>query len=566
MDTNDRQVQPNGEIAENPPQEEADPRIPGGFWLRFLAYLLDAAIVLCVISPFLLFLRSQGIDIDILGEKDISVAPEASVKLGLLSFLFPIAFAFAAIGFVKLFYFPIFESSALKATPGKLAFGLYVVSYEGWPCSFLRAFARNLLKIVSALPFCLGYFMAGVSLRKQALHDLLSNTLVVRKPEFGWLQIAPSLVFTLSLNILALFLVKGGEEPKPAGKIPDLPVRPAAVEPAEPAIIPAADGLGYAEAGSNRVLFKDVAAVLQRPMKEPETFQFSNPPIPTMLEFALFPEPLSGDERTELQAAPSMLQARERIGKEPGLVLQLILPSDAAACEEGGAITGRVHIRRSALLPHAAGARRYVPLAFSPPVLSEQGALTLLCEQLAPGGKAFLSFQWRAQDKQEKQEYISNLRFETKLLAFKTPKSIVYNDYSYALAVWHQRQSLLTIGFYRSPLEKADLMKIRHSGHLDAGDQRPAVIASLPLQARLRNIRRDDVIKGYSLDFRPDSGQSAHQIELPEGTMPETLIAELKEGKRAFGRFEGKRLVASAGGDTEISWSLSFNAAVIVVP
>jgi uncharacterized RDD family membrane protein YckC len=76
-------------------------------------------------------------------------------------------------------YYALFESSALQATPGKLALGIKVVDEAGNRIGFGKASGRWFAKIVSNLILGIGYLMAGFTARKQALHDMMAGTLVV---------------------------------------------------------------------------------------------------------------------------------------------------------------------------------------------------------------------------------------------------------------------------------------------------------------------------------------------------------------------------------------------------
>jgi uncharacterized RDD family membrane protein YckC len=78
-------------------------------------------------------------------------------------------------------YFAIMESSPAQATLGKQALGIQVTDLEGNRISFWRALGRTLAKIVSVLTLFIGYIIAGFTARKQALHDMIASTLVVRK-------------------------------------------------------------------------------------------------------------------------------------------------------------------------------------------------------------------------------------------------------------------------------------------------------------------------------------------------------------------------------------------------
>jgi serine/threonine protein kinase/uncharacterized RDD family membrane protein YckC len=77
-------------------------------------------------------------------------------------------------------YFAGLESSRHQATFGKRALGLRVTDDEGTPIGLWRATGRHFGKVVSALPLGIGYYIAGFTQKKQALHDLMARCLVVR--------------------------------------------------------------------------------------------------------------------------------------------------------------------------------------------------------------------------------------------------------------------------------------------------------------------------------------------------------------------------------------------------
>jgi uncharacterized RDD family membrane protein YckC len=73
------------------------------------------------------------------------------------------------------------ESSPQQATLGKMALGLKVTDLQGERLSFARATGRYFGKIVSSLILFVGFMMAGWTEKKQALHDIMAGTLVVKK-------------------------------------------------------------------------------------------------------------------------------------------------------------------------------------------------------------------------------------------------------------------------------------------------------------------------------------------------------------------------------------------------
>ncbi len=78
-------------------------------------------------------------------------------------------------------YYSFFESSNGKATLGKKALGIIVVDANNNKISFVRATVRYWSKYVSLIIFFIGYIMAGFTKKKQALHDIISVTYVVKK-------------------------------------------------------------------------------------------------------------------------------------------------------------------------------------------------------------------------------------------------------------------------------------------------------------------------------------------------------------------------------------------------
>jgi uncharacterized RDD family membrane protein YckC len=134
-----------------------------GFWLRFCAYLIDT---------ILLFVVQM-----VLAAAVILIDPG-----DLHAFL-----NIAPVGWALTWaYFAILESSPLQGTVGKHALGLYVTDVNGDPIGLRRASARFWLKIISSLLLMAGWIMAAFTPRKQALHDLLTGTLVMRRmPELA---------------------------------------------------------------------------------------------------------------------------------------------------------------------------------------------------------------------------------------------------------------------------------------------------------------------------------------------------------------------------------------------
>ncbi|TMD26336.1 MAG: RDD family protein [Chloroflexi bacterium] len=132
-----------------------------GFWRRFLAYLIDATVLFGIYA-------SINITVRVLAPDNV----DAMTNVG--------AFC-AAVGWA---YYALMESSPARGTLGKLALNLYVGDLHGDPITFRRAVWRNLLKTLSTLLLGTGWIMAAFTPRKQALHDLLAGTLVLRRVNY----------------------------------------------------------------------------------------------------------------------------------------------------------------------------------------------------------------------------------------------------------------------------------------------------------------------------------------------------------------------------------------------
>jgi uncharacterized RDD family membrane protein YckC len=78
-------------------------------------------------------------------------------------------------------YHALLESSEHQATFGKMAMSIYVTDLDGRRISFGTATTRHFCKILSGLMLMIGFIMAGLTARKQGLHDMIANTLVVKR-------------------------------------------------------------------------------------------------------------------------------------------------------------------------------------------------------------------------------------------------------------------------------------------------------------------------------------------------------------------------------------------------
>lgn len=86
-------------------------------------------------------------------------------------------------GIATWLYHALFESSCWQGTPGKKMLGIYVADMRGSRISFGRATIRFFAKLFSAFILYIGFVMALFTQHKQALHDIVAGTLVLRARE-----------------------------------------------------------------------------------------------------------------------------------------------------------------------------------------------------------------------------------------------------------------------------------------------------------------------------------------------------------------------------------------------
>ncbi len=140
-----------------------------GFWTRFVAAIVDGFVVL-ILSVAVGFIVGiiVGVVVTAAGgnNRDIQTFAELIGNL---------------VGIVTgWLYSALQESSESQATVGKKMMGIRVTDLNGERISFGRASGRHFGKFISAIFLFIGYIMAGLTEEKQALHDMMAGTFVVR--------------------------------------------------------------------------------------------------------------------------------------------------------------------------------------------------------------------------------------------------------------------------------------------------------------------------------------------------------------------------------------------------
>ena len=146
-----------------------------GFWLRFVAWIIDR-ILLQIVGVFLLF-PLFGVSFFRMATR-MPAHPNPEDVFPLFASLGRVALAALVLHWL---YYALLESSAWQATLGKKALGLQVTDLANHRITFARATGRYFSKIISDFTLLIGYIMAGFTAKKQALHDIIAGTLVIKQ-------------------------------------------------------------------------------------------------------------------------------------------------------------------------------------------------------------------------------------------------------------------------------------------------------------------------------------------------------------------------------------------------
>ncbi len=161
-----------------------------GFWRRFVAYIIDqiliGAVNFAILLPLYLifglgvfaFENFEGFEKFSNVNSTVQYEDEYTA-----AFVIAIIFVALIVGGISIIiqwlYYALMESSSKQATLGKMVLGIKVTDMNGNRISFGRATGRYFGKIISGLILNVGYIMAAFTQKKQALHDLMANCLVI---------------------------------------------------------------------------------------------------------------------------------------------------------------------------------------------------------------------------------------------------------------------------------------------------------------------------------------------------------------------------------------------------
>jgi uncharacterized RDD family membrane protein YckC len=143
-------------FGDHPGKAMTGPPIYAGFWIRFVAILIDAVIVGFVF----------GFPCRYVGSSNRVIAAVAVIA--------------AVLYFGAYFTYFIVMTGWRGQTVGKMAMRLKVVNPDLTSVDYGTSAAREFSKILSAIILYIGFIMAGFDSEKRALHDRIAKTRVVR--------------------------------------------------------------------------------------------------------------------------------------------------------------------------------------------------------------------------------------------------------------------------------------------------------------------------------------------------------------------------------------------------
>jgi uncharacterized RDD family membrane protein YckC len=193
-----------------------------GFLKRLAASFLDGiatgVLTYAVLIPLMLVMGISASQMASTGDAN-PFAGGASMALALMTY--PISFGIPAL------YFAWMHSSSKRASLGKMAVEAKIVRTDGQRIGFWRAFLRYLFYFLFTVLTCgvgllISAFMVGLTDKKQALHDMVCDTVVVdkwaytahpewQKRELGTVTVIVLVLFGLmALGFIALMAIAFG--------------------------------------------------------------------------------------------------------------------------------------------------------------------------------------------------------------------------------------------------------------------------------------------------------------------------------------------------------------------
>lgn len=153
-----------------------------GFWLRLVASIIDGIVLAVPLTPIFLILLLPAF-------RNFHNPQALQDTATMMRVFMPIMGTFLlASAIVSWLYWGLCESSSWQATLGKKALGLYVTDSDGNRATFGRTSGRFFAgRFIWSIPYLGGMYClvdaicAGLTARKQAIHDMIAGCLVLRR-------------------------------------------------------------------------------------------------------------------------------------------------------------------------------------------------------------------------------------------------------------------------------------------------------------------------------------------------------------------------------------------------
>ena len=154
-----------------------------GFWLRFVAYIIDQFVIgiagFIIAVPIIIGIVAFGINLKGINEPADFFSHDGLLMVSGIVGMVVLAIIISIV--MKWLYYALMESSKFGGTLGKMALSIKVVDMDGNGITFGRATGRYFSRFLTNMTLLIGYIIAGFTMKKQALHDLITDCLVVCK-------------------------------------------------------------------------------------------------------------------------------------------------------------------------------------------------------------------------------------------------------------------------------------------------------------------------------------------------------------------------------------------------
>ncbi len=161
-----------------------------GFWLRFVAALLDYCVFYAAIVFFILAVVAAATGIKSFHGIFVKILSSNPLLLFICLFIIPAGI------------FSVILWAVYSATPGKMIVGVKIVdAATGLKPTAIKLIIRYLAYIISAFSLGLGFIWIAFDSRKQGWHDKLANTVVVDKKSMQERALYPTVPTTRETKI-----------------------------------------------------------------------------------------------------------------------------------------------------------------------------------------------------------------------------------------------------------------------------------------------------------------------------------------------------------------------------